>query len=158
MLYVNNIRMDYTCGAGVRPGIDSACSSFCLPTLVSFLPYSVGTTATFLSFFEYVAPLLPISLAASSFHSSARASVFFAAPTCDGSSDMVIDSKSWTTGVVPMSSPSVINNRHLSVRGERERHGQRAIEQTWYLASRVVWSATGPGPLLRGRRGHRAAH
>jgi hypothetical protein len=117
-----------------------------------------ASTATFLSFFEYVAPLLPISLAASSFHSSARASVFFAAPTCDGSSDRVIDSKSWTTGVVPMSSPSVINNRHLSVRGERERHGQRAIEQTWYLASRVVWSATGPGPLLRGRRGHRAAH
>jgi hypothetical protein len=143
------------CGAGFRHGIDSTCS-FCLPVrasvppatfpytvLVSFLPYSAGTAATFLSFSEYGTPLLPISAAAAAFHSSLRASSFLAAPMCDGSSNRVIDSMSRTVGIVPMSSPSVINNQHLSVRGEREQHGQRATDMVPRAAGCVERGAAG---------------
>jgi hypothetical protein len=94
------------------------------------------------SFSEYGTPLLPIS-AAAAFHSSVRASSFLAAPMCDGSSNRVIDSMSRTMGIVPMSSPSVINNQHLSVRGEREQHGQRVTDVVPRAAGCVERGAAG---------------
>jgi hypothetical protein len=141
------------CGAGFRHGIDSTCS-FCLPVRASVppatFPYTVlGQLLAILrgyrsqSFSEYGTPLLPISAAAAAFHSSVRASSFLAAPMCDGSSNRVIDSMSRTMGIVPMSSPSVTNNQHLSVRGEREQHGQRATDVVPRAAGCVERGAAG---------------